>query len=446
MFDKLRMRRDIINTRTLVQAFNKATDPDERKAFRFWLSTYGEWLNSQRFLIDDENQFIFALFDISCRENEDKVLVKKLFQSLCRHVLIDKESAPNLMKALDYALSKIDISVLEGQWSHLLSLMDALLKKLTRASFTSATYKIYGPTLFALHQIVGFLKKGPNVMTAAKFQDIKTQLKQIEERQEYYPIAYHARLIRIGIKKLNSGGSAFTISPAHRAFYTTLGLLYFADALTAAVHLSLKIDAFEGSINNLQKSCPDFWDSWRDDYLEKRLKVVFEATEITMETNNFSHFKKCYDEIKERMVTAIFRRSLVKMLRFSLITQLQLLASNNISTEIRSNAIDALTTWGMNCAHTKWSSESGHVFQALLESLHSIHKRGEKREQVEDVLRNMTRTTNRRFKAVAEDWLQQKSLGQKLQEQSKLQIESNDDLYNKVRKRIEIPTPNEEDK
>lgn len=61
------------------------------------------------------------------------------------------------MKALNDALNKLDGSVFEDHWGRLHSLIDTLLDKLAGASFTRATYEIYGGLLFALYKNVVLL-------------------------------------------------------------------------------------------------------------------------------------------------------------------------------------------------------------------------------------------------------------------------------------------------
>lgn len=266
---ELGTRRDITNTVTLVRAFNRARDPAERKAFRYWLSAYSHYLyNKYNAITDDCSQFLYALFDMSCQQIEDSIVLKRLFFSIRKRVVLEVECPPNLMKSLDYALNKIDASVVEGRWDILQSLIDDLLAKLSRASFTRTTYEALGASFFALYQTVILLQKGPHVLTASKCQEIKSRLKQIEATQEYYPIAYYARLIEIGINKLSKDSPlSFVVGAGHRAFYMTLGTLYFTQGITAAAHLNFDVAAFQSGFDNLRKAFPDFFDDWRSGYL-----------------------------------------------------------------------------------------------------------------------------------------------------------------------------------
>lgn len=435
---ELGTRPDITDTRTLVEAFNRSTDRLERKEFRKWLSAYGDYLNERVTITDEESQFLHELFEITPSDDEDNAVVSKLFFSVHKHVITEVECSVNLMKSLDFALNKITLPIVADRYDRLQSLIDNLLKKLAAASFTRATFETYGMMLFVLYRTVVFLQNVPQVLTSSKRQEIKSLLTKIEEKQEYYPIAYYARLIKIGINKLESGSLFVTmISVGHCAFYMTLGALNFSQAIIAAAHLNLDVSAFEAGIENLRKAFPDFFDNWRNKSLDYRLELIFQATAATVKTKEFKHFKSCFDEVMKRLDKARFKRLNWKMTRFCIVTQLRWLALNGPSAIVRNDALEQLVTWGNRCCiDNPRYYESRHVFQALLEALYAVHKNRDDRDKTSNVLRKMASTTELRFEPIVNEWLEFKSVEDKLLEASPSNLEVPDFLYIEVRKKI----------
>lgn len=435
---ELGSRNNITNTLSLVRAFNQATDSNERKALRFWISGYAEWLSQRNNSITEEDtRFLYPLFEMQHRQDEDIEVLQKLLLALLER--INESSCPmNLMKSLDYALERIDISIIEGFCARLPSLIDRLLTKLSEASFARATYETDGAMLFTLYQTVVFLqKKAPNVLSRAKRKEIRNCLKKIETKQKYYPIAYQAKLIKVGITKLASGRGSPMVSAHHRAFYLTVGAPNFAQAILAAAHSNLDMDAFESTIQNIKDAYPVFLRILKSRYLEDRLDVIFLATEVTLQSNDFSYFKKCCDKLLNKSIISPFKRSKSTLLHFCMVTQLRWIALNGPSAELRNDAIEELLSWGNKCIRKRWSIESRHVFQAILESLRVVHETEERSGETANILRNMTPVTLSRFKSMIEDWCSPVSAEEILIcEDSSSRLQETDVLYDKVRESI----------
>lgn len=348
------------------------------------------------------------------------------------------------MKTLDYAFSKIDASVIKGQIDLLQSLIDNILTKLEKASLTRSNYETYGAALFVLYQLVTFFQKeAPNVLSTSKCQEIRSCLKKIKEKQEYYPFAYYSKLIKIGINKLTSGSPAYsTIRASHRAFYMTIGTLNFAQAIIAAAHLNLDMGAFENGVQSLQRAFSDLSPDWKNRDLANQLNAIFKSSEMTLKTNEFKHFKECCDRVADKFSMIVFKRSKWKIRRFCLVNQLHYLALSGI-TDVQKCAIEKLICWGAKSAESNSLFESRHIFLALLESLFDIHKTGEYRCETMNVLKKMTSTTNKKFKTMVNEWCHPKTVEEKLNEASTSTLEQVDLLYWKIRKRLGLTLTHE---
>lgn len=437
MLWELGTKPSITNTHSLVQAFNDASDPKERELLGLWISTYSKWLDEENPIEECDVQVFVHLFNLNCQCFDDRNILRELFHSICKRVSRDTFYSKNLMKVLDYALNKISVHVFGDIPASLLDLIDLLLKKLDGKSFTKDTFEDYGAVLFALYNTVELLKQVcSKLLDSSKYEEIKSRLNGIESKHEYYPIAYHARLIKIGVQKLASGNSfSPMVNAGRRLFYMTVGSFYFTQAIGAIAHLNLDMDAFEASIKNIQKAFEGSFRDWGAGRLETQLETIFQATEIALRNNSFTPFKRCFDSVIQGLTTVPLIRSNWRMLRFCLVDQLRLLALDGLSIEVRNSAIEELVSWGGKCVQSKWSTESSYVFQALLEALHAIHMK-EKREQTDVVLREMASTTTGRFQEMVECWLGKKTVDAKLSEKSPTQVIEMDRLYSIIRDKL----------
>lgn len=436
-FRQIGLRPDITNTQSLIQSFNNTNEQGERRLFCRWFRGYVDWLRNENSIEECDVQVLTYLFDLECRQGDERRLQKSLFDVLYTNVRQDHLFSKHLVATLDYALTKIDVSCFRNRPEFVLNVVDTLLSQLEGKPFTKATYECYGAALFALYHAVDVLKKAsPRLLTTAKNEEICARLEHIESTQEYYPFAYYARLIMIGVKKLAPGSSTSATTIAdHRLFYLTIGSLHFAQALAAVAHSSLDIAAFEAAIDHLQKAFPNVIRMRSSSYLESQLETILRAAEITLTIDDFSYVKKCFSTMLKNFAVLTFKSSTWIMLRFCMVDQLRLLALNSKSQSVRQNATEELLSWAQKRIYKRWSIENCDVFQALLESLHSIYKK-EQNERVKVVLDMMKATRSDRFKIIVNEWLVTQTVEDGPQRELDRQIADFDNLYVKVRKKL----------
>ena len=182
----------------LLAALNAAPTKEQRQ----WIEAAIQWLANQPI----ENLSPAAIRDYAALAHvqvtpENRELLKRYFHTLGKKVE-ERAGDESLITALAYALAHLDPAIFAGDPTPLKELADSLLKKLdpTKRDFSKNDYRSARPTLEALSQTLLLLKKvAPRsfiVQEGSLYQSFRDRMKAIADQAQYYPVTYHARILK----------------------------------------------------------------------------------------------------------------------------------------------------------------------------------------------------------------------------------------------------------
>ena len=195
---QLMSQHSVPDNNNLLAALN-AAPPQEQSQ---WIEAAIQWLANQPI----ENLSPAAIRDYAALAHvqvtpENRELLKRYFHTLGKKVE-EEAGDESLITALAYALAHLDPAIFAGDPTTLKELADSLLKKLdpTKRDFSKNDYRSARPTLEALSQTLLLLKKvaPPSfiVREGSLYQSFRDRMKAIADQAQYYPVTYHARILK----------------------------------------------------------------------------------------------------------------------------------------------------------------------------------------------------------------------------------------------------------
>ena len=195
---QLMSQHSVPDNNNLLAALDVALPQEQRQ----WISAAIQWLANQPI----ENLSPAAIRDYAALAHvqvtpENRELLKRYFHTLCKKAE-ERSGDESLITALAYALAHLDPAIFAGDPTPLKELADSLLKKLdpTKRDFSKNDYRSARPTLEALSQTLLLLKKvaPPSfiVREGSLYQSFRDRMKAIADQAQYYPVTYHARILK----------------------------------------------------------------------------------------------------------------------------------------------------------------------------------------------------------------------------------------------------------
>ena len=191
-------REDVPYNQDLVAALNAAPPQEQRQ----WIEAAIQWLVNQ----PNENLPPAAIGDYAALAHvqvtpENRELLERYCHTLGKKVE-ESSGDESLITALAYALAHLDPAIFAGDPTPLQALADSLLEKLdpTKRDFSNNDYPSARASFEALFQALSLAKEvtpGPlNVREVDLYQSFRSRLQEIIDRDPYYPVTYHARILK----------------------------------------------------------------------------------------------------------------------------------------------------------------------------------------------------------------------------------------------------------
>ena len=414
----------IPDNNTLVLTLNTATPQEQHR----WLAAAIQWFTTHPIeaLTPAATRDYAALAHIRVTPTNSKLL-KHYFHSLCDKVKKGSSGEELPIQALAYALAHLDPIIFEGDSKPLLDLGTNLLAKLNpsqrelkQADYPSAraTLEALSQTLFLVHEVA---PKNLNVREGSLYQSFQSRLQEITDRAQYYPITYHASILKQTLRLLKG------LKTEHKSNFRRVlqGLLGAANLVAVGQGLAigeLQPTESQAGVSFLKKAVRKHRIEQKPWYstllvLEERMLACLQdpsskaypepaALEARVQSINMSSLR-----LKDIATTKV--QQYRQALRFGIAMQLQTLALQGPTSafrKVRKGSIERLITLGQP---RLWGSD-GEVMTGLLDSLALV---AVQRHQERSSEASMARTALERLVAIssATHWLSGEKLAIKLQ-------------------------------
>lgn len=193
------------------------------------------------------------------------------------------------------------------------------------------------------------------------------KLRKIEEKEEYFPYFFQARMMRFSLKGFEAGNAMAPLMKAVRSLSLYLwGGLHFAQALREIVDLKLDVAAVEAGWKHIKKA-----ESLRDGKWIVYLSTLIHATKETIAKEDFDVFEACYKTLKSKQSWLSTDKKSDKISKFGFVIQLRLLAMDGPTLAVKRKASDELLRLGGLPNEDEWLRDPD-VFEALIEVLHFL--------------------------------------------------------------------------
>ncbi len=423
-------KHEIQSTKSLVVAYNKATDVEERAVLFEWLKKYDErseeWLRQKAVLEYAE------LAKIIPRSTQDKDLLKNLVVALCSCLRQGEFLDENSGLALCRALVHVDPSVYGGV-EQLVLMANKLLNSLsTEPTLSIRNFREYEATFVSLHLIFFLLNKtrpyGIYEIQKQKFRrTIAEKEKAMELSCKYYPVSFHFKVLLQAVERLELRDAPSYLAQAMRhvscGLWAFLHLLHFArnpaegDTNPVAVedvHMRRQIVIANSGVSKkpwfdpLQNLMASMLDAAKN---EERARLFYSNYNTT-----FEHQRKMKN--KEDL----------KALRFGIICQLSMLATEGASENTCKEAAEKLADLAARETSPEGWTKDVDMFIAFLDGIHKLHSTGQRSEKTEKGFQVLHQFGKGFAKEVLAEWLDGESMENKFRIRSQrwLKVEHND--------------------
>lgn len=367
---------DLEGTESLVKLFNRTQCAIRRRVLRQWLFTYIDLFSGENVdLIDDDIRAYSYLAEVKSRNDKDIELLARFFFSICRRMTFDNYCGSSMLAALDYGLNALDAQVFEDKSADLYSLSKALLEKLKTAAMTLSRHvlELHVITIFGLHKVYAWLHEMAPGLTASNIhKEYLERLKGVEDETHYYPYFFYCRLIKLGIKSLPYDHfMAPLITTTRILFYAFCDGGYLSQDRGSIAVLTFNISAIESQYRTLKKARKS---KVKHDKWVLKLAKLYKSLKETVEHEEFDFFHGCYCELKAGKFKVGRKRS-TKIVHFAMIFVLRYLAIRGPTSSVQTSALNELLRLAELPSADNWVRDLD-LFEALLDALYSVHKRG----------------------------------------------------------------------
>ena len=381
---------DITSTQALVEAFNTAPTPDEQTVLEKWIRAYIQWFNKQPIgnltmkqgtIVHEYSQLAY----IQSKNETSKQLLQDYYNSLC-HQIGEKynHGEEPLLVALEHTLEALDPTIFDSNPNTLIRLGNKLLAKLELSDnlFDESTFPTHQSTLHALHRVLMLI----NEITPTQwnphqpdglYQKYKKRVKDIYEETCYYPIRYHAQLLKQALRLLEEQEALLQAS-ARRTWHFVKGMIYFYQGMPLpeipGIGGDPKIDlgALQQSLDNMHQAFKQKRDKqWYPWFLELTAKCapLLESRQAT--EGQYEEFKALYTHYLQANQQNMLQEKGRKALLYSLVMQLRKLSTQAAAEHIRDRSTDDLVSLSAHC------QRYAPTLEALLDSLARLAVHGQ---------------------------------------------------------------------
>ena len=383
------MKYNIDSTKSLVAAYNKTTDKDERAVLLKWLRKYGrrseECLRLESVLEYSELSKIK-----SCSTHEDDLL-GDLVDGLCSCLRQTQFLKPNTAIAICRTLTHTEPSSYGGT-AELVNVTKKLLGTLSpQPKLTRKNFAQYEATFRALHQAFFLLHMANrNDIEEKEKQDLRRAIAAKENELElsckYYPVRFHFKALRQAVERLELRDAPSHVTHAMRCVACGLyALLHVFHCFRNLTRCDIDPAAIADAYGKIRAYLVDMGASkraWFDSFRSLMVaRLAASKTEMDLE-----HFGLAYRAAIEEQRTTRDKEDL-KALRFGIIQELDVLVNKGSPEHVRRDVALKLTELVARQAVDEGWIDDDDVLVDLLHVVHEIDAMTECNEETKEALR-----------------------------------------------------------
>ena len=411
-------KHNIDSTRSLVAAYNKTTDKDERTILLGWLRKYHEQgedcLTSEAVLEYSE----LANIDPGCMSEE--IIIRHLICDICSCISVEEFLSPNVAAALCKALTRVDPSTYGGV-EQLVIMARKLLGSLSATpSLQRENFSVHRGTFLALQQTLFLLcESNQNGINKKEKQELRQAIEEkervLEQSCKYYPVTLHFQAFRQAVERIKARDTSII---AKAAYYITRGFCGFCEFAHVSCFLRMLTgsgtdpvaidDAYKrrrAVVVDIKVAKRPWFDAFRN-LLAARLEAAKDETKLTL----FGSVCSITIENAQKMEDS----EGLKALRYGIIHELGILAIEGSSESTRREATMRLSDLAMQQGVSEGWIDDEDILIAILDSIHEAHKTGQCNEKIKEALTALHRCCEGSTRDAMMAWLDGESMEDKL--------------------------------
>eukprot|EP00210_Caulerpa_lentillifera_P001910 g1837.t1 len=441
---ELGAREDIQCTSSLVQAYSGATNEDELLALSKWVETYLTVVTEsapERFPLEHLKE-LASIGKLTCSDaGRATDIVNQVFLYFSKCAKSGESCSLNVVLALEHFLSVADVRNLEREADNLSTLVHNLLERtdpkkhpLNRLTYVSQTAYLLAleKTLTALN---GINEAKPGEFTVEFFkQVVKQRLNSIIRDQNYFPIAYHAELIKQNLKMLLLKNIPSFIDEANKTTFLFLhGGLYAYEGSREIVELKSDLNSTLDGIKEKGQTISQ----WRYTDVPDLYKISLAASEA-LANDDMSIFITCFEDLgswNKKWKTPL--KTL--MVKYALIIHLCFFFGENASETTQEQALDLLKAISLEDRNVRWRAEPV-LYEGLLDVIMSIAVKCCHHDATcFDIFDQMKSNANEKQRKTINNFLSSQNFEEKVHDRQKPHIEETcHSLFHIVRDRLGV--------
>ena len=407
------IKRNINGTKSLVAAYNAATDRNERVALFGWLLMYGR--RSEEYLTPESVLEYSELAKIAPRSIRDKGLLRNLVHTLCSCVCQGGFLRSTFAVALHKALVRIDPSVYSGA-GELVAVAKQLLSSLSpEPELSVECCAEHEATFLALNQAFYLIDKMNQTGMREKEQKelrrlITEKEKEMDLSSEYYSVNFHFKALRQAVERFELKDPS---SHVLQAMWCGLcGFLHILHCLRNLMNCDIDPVAIVGAFRGLRQETEAFGVSkkpWFDMFralMAARLEASKDETKLAVFGSECDTAMESQRNIKGNEL---------KALRFGILQEIRQLASQTSSEAVRKEATTKLLALTTSRAIFEEWFDDADVFIAFLDALHEIHTTSGDNQETAEAFRRMQQSCEGRARSALGAWLGGNAMEDKLE-------------------------------
>ena len=399
---------NILNTKSLVAAYNATTDVNERSVLFEWLRKYGE---RSADCIKPKTVLEYAeLAKVAKVSEQDGNVLRELVKALGSQIRPSEFLEENVAKALYIALTWVDSGVYDDT-SRLTDLgLDLLNSLSSRPRLKKENFLKYEAHFLCIHQVFFLLQ---SIGRGNLLEQEKNTLRQVVALKReamrlsrmYYPVSFHFDLIQQGVERLEIKDDPSDLTKAKRYAASGLyGLMHAFHILRKLAGGDIDPESMEVAYRKARAAIANAGVLEREWYDILQILTAARLRALKEEKKCELLALACNAAIEGQLKTR--REKEQKALRFGIVQELRLLASDKDSTcDVRREATVKLVELATNQAISENWIRDADILITILDALHIIRAIDEQNQEISEALPKIQQSCDERTRATFRSWL-----------------------------------------
>ena len=407
----------IESTKSLVTAYNATTDKDERGVLLRWLRQYNR--RNQDCSRPEAVLEYAELAKIVPRVDQEERLLRNFVYALRGRIHEGEFLDERIAKALFSSLTWVESSVYDDPAQLVVLATDLVSSLSCRPRLTKKNFSQYEATFLAIHQTFFLLHTiGRGSLIEGEKKDLRRAVAKKKEEMKYsithYPVHFSFALIQQAVERLEIENAPSHLKKTKEYAATGLyGGMHVFHFLRKLVCGDIDPAAIEDAYRKSQEAIASAGVSERQWY--DLLEILTAARLCALKSDSkIELFIKSYEVAIEGQIKTRQKEE-QKALRYGIIQEIKILASQGSSDDVRNEATTKLIDLATKRAvQEKWMDDLD-VLIAFFNAVHEIHVMGEYKPRTEEALREMVRFCQDHAEETVGSWLGGRNLEDKLQ-------------------------------